>query len=110
MSMPGRKGRADVFVDQMILGYGCNAIEAWGMGIPVIAGVDPEKAPSIIMQTIPLDTRDRMLQLWGDHTLLWNPQKMAYMIALSKMLDKKVYGHSGVRRVWLTSSDSMRPL
>ena len=24
----------------MILGYGCNAIEAWAMGIPVVAGAD----------------------------------------------------------------------
>lgn len=28
----------DVYVDQLKLGYGCNAIEAWAMGIPVIAG------------------------------------------------------------------------
>lgn len=35
-----RKARADIFFDQVILGYGCNAIEAWGMGIPVIAGAD----------------------------------------------------------------------
>ena len=33
-----RKARADIFFDQVIVGYGCNAIEAWGMGIPVIAG------------------------------------------------------------------------
>lgn len=35
------KATADVYFDQVILGYGCNAIEAWGMGIPVIAGADP---------------------------------------------------------------------
>lgn len=29
----------DIYVDQLKLGYGCNAIEAWAMGIPVIAGV-----------------------------------------------------------------------
>lgn len=33
-----RKARADIFFDQTILGYGCNALEAWGMGIPVVAG------------------------------------------------------------------------
>ncbi|HTF53676.1 MAG TPA: hypothetical protein VK735_40040 [Pseudonocardia sp.] len=33
-----RKGRADVYFDQVILGYGNNAIESWGMGVPVIAG------------------------------------------------------------------------
>jgi len=36
-----RKAAADVFFDQVILGYGCNAIEAWAMGLPVIAGADP---------------------------------------------------------------------
>ena len=36
------KGMADIFFDQVILGFGCNAIEAWGMGIPVVAGAaDP---------------------------------------------------------------------
>ena len=34
------KATADIYFDQVILGYGCNAIEAWGMGIPVIAGAD----------------------------------------------------------------------
>lgn len=33
-----RKAKADIYFDQVILGYGCNALEAWGMGIPVIAG------------------------------------------------------------------------
>lgn len=36
-----RKGRCDIYYDQVLLGYGCNAIEAWGMGIPVIAGGQP---------------------------------------------------------------------
>jgi len=38
----GRKAGADIVVDQLVLGYGLNAIEAWAMGIPVVAGVvDP---------------------------------------------------------------------
>ena len=37
-----RKSRADIFFDQVILGYGCNALEAWGMGIPVVAGAQDE--------------------------------------------------------------------
>lgn len=37
-----RKARSDVFVDQLHLGYGNNAIEAWAMGLPVIAGA-PER-------------------------------------------------------------------
>lgn len=36
------KGTADIYYDQLALGYGNNAIEAWGMGIPVIAGADPD--------------------------------------------------------------------
>jgi hypothetical protein len=35
-----RKASADIYFDQVGLGYGCNAIEAWGMGIPVVAGAD----------------------------------------------------------------------
>ena len=34
------KATADIFFDQVQLGYGCSAIEAWGMGLPVIAGGD----------------------------------------------------------------------
>lgn len=35
-----RKARADIFFDQVLLGYGNNALEAWAMGIPVVAGAD----------------------------------------------------------------------
>lgn len=35
------KASADVYFDQVILGYGASAVEAWGMGIPVIAGAAP---------------------------------------------------------------------
>lgn len=34
------KATADIVFDQLAFGYGCNAVEAWGMGIPVIAGAD----------------------------------------------------------------------
>lgn len=47
-----RKASADIYFDQVATvdaqkgtqypgGYGCNAIEAWGMGLPVIAGATP---------------------------------------------------------------------
>lgn len=37
-----RKATVDIFFDQVKLGFGCNALEAWGMGIPVVAGAaDP---------------------------------------------------------------------
>ena len=84
-----RKGLADVFVDQMLLGYGCNAVEAWGMGIPVIAGVDPERCPSAIFQTIPSDTRDRMLQLW-DRMPFYETTEDGLYAALVKMLSPTV--------------------
>ena len=34
------KAKADILFDQTMFGYGCNAVEAWGMQIPVIAGGD----------------------------------------------------------------------
>ena len=80
-----RKGTADVFVDQMLLGYGCNAVEAWGMGIPVIAGIDPEYGTKRIHQPIPLDTRDRMLEQWGQLPFLESSEDGLY-VALTKML------------------------
>ena len=35
------KGTLDIFYDQVGLGYGNSAIEAWAMGIPVICGASP---------------------------------------------------------------------
>lgn len=37
-----RKATADIYFDQTVLGYGCNALEAWGLGMPVIAGADED--------------------------------------------------------------------
>ncbi len=34
----------DIYYDQLTLGYGQNALEAWSMGIPVVAGMDDETA------------------------------------------------------------------
>lgn len=51
------KAKADIFVDQLTLGYGCNAIEAWGMGIPVIGGVTNHK------------WRRHMIARWGSMPL-----------------------------------------
>ena len=46
------KADCDILYDQLNFGYGCNAVEAWGMGIPVIAGADHW-------------TIRRMVDLWG---------------------------------------------
>jgi hypothetical protein len=59
-----RKATADIYFDQLYLGYGCNAIEAWGMGLPVIAGLDPDRAAEV-NHPIPETTRARMLHEWG---------------------------------------------
>ena len=64
------KATADLFIDQCILGYGCNAIEAWGMGIPVIAGVDPARSrqlkPLFPGIEIADHTEDAMRERWGE--------------------------------------------
>lgn len=47
-----RKGLAHLMVDQLKLGFGCNAIEAWAMNIPVIAGwEDPEDRAAFMRET-----------------------------------------------------------
>jgi glycosyltransferase involved in cell wall biosynthesis len=48
-----KKAKADILIDQLKLGYGNNAIEAWGMGIPVIAGVQDPRL------------REAMWERWG---------------------------------------------
>ena len=35
-----QKAKADIVFDQLMFGYGCNSIEAWCMGIPVVSGAD----------------------------------------------------------------------
>lgn len=37
-----QKGTVDIYFDQVVLGYGNNAIEAWAMGIPVVGGAAPD--------------------------------------------------------------------
>lgn len=59
-----RKAAGDIYFDQVILGYGCNAIEAWGMGMPVVAGVDPRRAPRL-GHPIPSTTRALMRKEFG---------------------------------------------
>lgn len=49
-----RKGRCDIFIDQLKLGYGNAAIEAWSMGLPVICGVASERV------------RAKMIATWGE--------------------------------------------
>lgn len=44
------KATCDVYFDQVQLGYGCNAIEAWFLGLPVIAGA-PDSTLSVMQAT-----------------------------------------------------------
>lgn len=38
-----RKASADIFIDELTLGYGLNALECWSMGVPVVSGIaNPE--------------------------------------------------------------------
>lgn len=48
-----QKAHADLLMDQLRVGFGNNAIEAWAMGIPVISGVEDA------------NVRDRMIQMIG---------------------------------------------
>lgn len=70
-----RKGRADLFVDQFLLGYGNNAIEAWGMGLPVLAGVQPEKCMPLIRQQIPEETPQIMQELWDGYPFYFTTEE-----------------------------------
>jgi hypothetical protein len=45
-----RKATIDVLFDQPILGYGSNAIEAWAMGIPVMAGVADQTVRAAMLE------------------------------------------------------------
>lgn len=48
-----RKATCDIFIDELTLGYGLNALECWSMGIPVVSGIaEPE-------------TRERMVRDFG---------------------------------------------
>ncbi len=46
------KARADIVYDQVILGWGTNALEAWAMGIPVIAGTEFQRVRDHMIETL----------------------------------------------------------
>lgn len=47
-----KKAQADILYDQMILGWGTNALEAWGMGIPVIAATEFPRVRAEMVATL----------------------------------------------------------
>ncbi|RPH56138.1 MAG: hypothetical protein EHM89_15975, partial [Acidobacteria bacterium] len=75
------KARADIVFDQLMFGYGCNSIEAWAMGKPVIAGADAW-------------TLDRMQQEWQQL-----PFATAYDTTLIVEL-RYMVEHAELRQVW----------
>jgi hypothetical protein len=74
------KATADIYFDQIAVpkidypgGYGCNAIEAWGMGIPVVAGADEW-------------TTARMRQEWNTDSLPFMEATDATMVDVLRLL------------------------
>jgi glycosyltransferase involved in cell wall biosynthesis len=45
-----RKARADIYVDELRLGYGLNALECWAMGIPVVSGIVGEPRTKMLAE------------------------------------------------------------
>lgn len=89
-----RKARADISFDQVILGYGNNAIEAWAMGIPVIAGIDDEVVPG---------TRELMLAEFGGQLPFYEATEDTIREALDAMRDPDLraeYARRGLEHVW----------
>ena len=99
-----RKGRADIYFDQVLLGYGCNAVEAWGMGIPVIAGVDPERVETVKSmqpQRLNPDTLSIMRDTWGELPFYAATEDTIYE-SLLEMMDpeiRKQYAERGMAHV-----------
>lgn len=83
------KATADIYFDQVKLGYGCNAIEAWGMGIPVIAGADEWTLGAMIEEfggNLPFVTAT-------EHTI----GEAIRMLVEDKQLDREWWGSVGRR-------------
>lgn len=93
------KAKADILFDQTLFGYGCNAVEAWAMGIPVIAGADdwtlyamrrrflPHPLPfqeatdatiaDAIRALVNEDRRTEMAEVGYRHVLRWHDERPA---------------------------------
>lgn len=82
------KGTADVYFDQVILGYGNNAIEAWGMGIPVIAGGAP-------------GTLDEMVRRFGSLPFIQADEGTIYaaLVQAADPIERKEWADRGLTHV-----------
>lgn len=91
----GRKARSDIHLDQMTYGYGCNAVEAWGMGIPVVAGVDESLVPG---------TRERMLDTFGGSLPFAEASEATIVDVLDRLVSdaaqRDAVARAGVDHAW----------
>jgi hypothetical protein len=94
------KGRADIYFDQVLTGYGANAVEAWGMGIPVIAGVDPAGAARL-GHVIPAGTLDEMTRRWSSLPFVFADEGSIYdaLRLLAEPAVRWAWGERGLRHV-----------
>lgn len=74
-----RKARADIFLDQLTLGYGCNSVEAMAMGIPVVSGAED---PAIL---------DEMRRRWGKHLPFADATAATIERVIERIIKSKLY-------------------
>lgn len=80
-----RKARADIFVDQLILGFGNNAVEAAILGVPAVVGVDPGRAREI-GHPIPATTYDRIVSEAGGEFPFWEADERNLVASLRALV------------------------
>ena len=81
------KATADIYFDQVLTGYGQNAVEAMAMGIPVIAGIEPAEARKR-GHLIPDETPAEMLRRWDDFPFVRATEDTIYD-ALRLLMDRR---------------------
>jgi len=95
-----RKARAHVLVDQFDLGYGCNAVEAWALGIPVVGNARPDILAAMrqVIGYVPFTVTplDRLAEVVLE--LTHNPDFYAYELARGKHCYKAHHSLESVAR------------
>ena len=100
MECIGRKAVIDVYFDQVLTGYGNNAIECWAMGIPVIAGADYEQSVAR-GHPVPKGTLEFMEKRWGELPFYNANEDTIYdaLVAMMHPSTRLEYGERGNRHV-----------
>lgn len=84
-----RKGRGTVVVDQLYLGIGNNALEAWGAGRPVISGVTD------------VSYRNRMFATWGFLPFVESaPTVTELALRIEELVDDRYAARRAAERGW----------